>query len=153
MEIPVRQLIVFRFGPEASFEGGLLGAAERIESGMSLRLLDALFVRREPESGQLEAIATGSGGASGVASAVLDFRLDPAARSATSERTLTEWPEAAELGNSLQPGEALVALLVEHRWAQAFGEAVERMGGDARHVDFVDEAELRELMPKLREIQ
>lgn len=153
MEIPVRQLIVFRFGPEASFEGGLLGAAERIESGMSLRLLDALFVRRDSESGELEAISTGSGGASGVASAVLDFRLDPAARTATSERTLSEWPEVAELGDSLQPGEAIAALLVEHRWAQAFGEAVQRMGGDARHVDFVDAAALRDLMPKLREIR
>ena len=48
MDIPTRQLMVFRFGPAAAFEGGLLGAAERIESGMSLRLLDVLLLRRDP---------------------------------------------------------------------------------------------------------
>ena len=150
MEIPARQLIVFRFGPEATFEGGLLGAAERIESGMSLRLLDVLYLRRDPESGELEAMSTRGGGAGGVASAVLDFRLDPAARRATSAQTLAEHPDFAALGDQLAPGDALVAFLVEHRWAQALGEAVGRMGGWASHVEFVEEASLRQLLPTLR---
>jgi hypothetical protein len=150
MDIPTRQLLVFRFGPEASFEGGLLGAAERIESGMSLRLLDVLLLRRNPESDELEAMSTRGGGASGVASAVLDFRLDPAARRATSAQTLSEYPELVELGEQLTPGCALVAFLVEHRWVQALSDAVNRMGGGATHVAFVEEASLRQLMSTLR---
>ena len=149
MEIPTRQLLVFRFGPDATFEGGLLGAAERIESGMSLRLLDVLLLRRAPDSNELEAMSTRGGGAGGVASAVLDFRLDPAARRATSAQTLEENPELVELGEALAPGEALVAFLVQHRWVEALEEAVGRMGGAATRVEFVDEASLRALMPKL----
>ena len=149
MEIPTRQLLVFRFGPDATFEGGLLGAAERIESGMALRLLDVLMLRRATDSGELEAMSTRGGGAGGVASAVLDFRLDPAARRATSAQTLEEHPELTELGAGLAPGEALVAFLVEHRWVEALSDAVERMGGAAKTAEFVDEACLRQLMPKL----
>lgn len=149
MEIPRRQLLVFRFGPDATFEGGLLGAAERIETGMALRLLDVLWVRRAPEAGDLEAMSTRGGGAGGIASAVLDFRLDAAARRATSAQTLAEHPELADLGAGLAPGEALVAFLVEHRWAEALSEAVGRMGGGLSRVEFVDEASLKQLMPTL----
>ena len=151
MDLPSRQLLIFRFGPDATFEGGLLGAVERIESGMSLRLLDILLLRREPEAGELEAMSTRGGGASGVASAVLDFRLDATARRATSVQTLAEHPELVDLGARLGPGDALVALLVEHRWAQALSEAVGRMGGEASHAEFVAEASLRQLMPTLLE--
>jgi hypothetical protein len=153
MDLPSRQLLVFRFGPGASFEGGLLGAAERIESGMSLRVLDVLLLRREPESGELEAMSTRGGGASGVASAVLDFRLDATARRATSVQTLAECPELADLGATLAQGEAVVAFLLEHRWAQALSEAVDRMGGIPSRVEFVEESSLRQLMPTLIESQ
>jgi hypothetical protein len=151
MELPTRQLLVFRFDPDATFEGGLLGAAERIESGMTLRLLDILWLRRNPDSGELEAMSTRGGGASGVASAVLDFRLDERARRATSDETLAKHPELNELGGKLGPGEALVAFLVEHRWAQALSEAIDRMGGATSRVEFVEEASLKQLLPTLLE--
>ena len=151
MELPTRQLVVIRFGPDTAFGGELLGAAERIESGMSLRLLDILFVHRDRESGDLEAWSTRGAGASGVTSAVLDFRLDPAARRAASEQTLRERPELAQLGGGLSPGEGLVALLVEHRWAEALADAVNRLGGEATHTDFVNAASLDVLLPTLLE--
>ena len=46
--MPTRQLLVYTFGPGAGFEGQLVGALERIESGGAIRVLDALFVTREP---------------------------------------------------------------------------------------------------------
>jgi hypothetical protein len=51
------QLLAFKFGSDSKFEGQLIGALERIESGGTVRVLDGLFVAREPESGELSAIA------------------------------------------------------------------------------------------------
>lgn len=147
MTLPTRQLLVFRFGPDSRFEGGLLGAAERIENGMALRVVDVLFVHRDAETGELEAISTRGGDAS----AVLDFRLDDRVRRETSLRTLADHPALHELGDTLEPGCAVAAFLVQHRWAEALDEAVERMGGTPRAVRFVDETSLRDLLPALFE--
>jgi hypothetical protein len=48
------QFLAFRFGSDSRFEGQLVGAPERIESGGTVRVLDGLFVAREPQSGELE---------------------------------------------------------------------------------------------------
>jgi hypothetical protein len=45
--LPARQPLVYRFGPGAAFGGQLVGALERMESGGTLRILDALFVTLE----------------------------------------------------------------------------------------------------------
>ncbi len=41
------QPLVYGFGPGAEFEGRLVGAIERVESGGTLRVLDVLFVSEE----------------------------------------------------------------------------------------------------------
>ena len=41
-----RQLLAFTFGSDSTFEGQLVGALERIESGGTVRVLDGLFVAR-----------------------------------------------------------------------------------------------------------
>jgi hypothetical protein len=148
MDLPTTQLLVFRFGSGASFEGGLLGALERIETGMALRVLDVLFVRRT-EGRELEVVSSSGDGAGGLAVTVLDFRLDPESRRKTSARAIEADGRIATLGDALEPGHALAAVLVEHRWTEALGEAVERMGGEAVDIEFVDARTLGELMPKL----
>jgi hypothetical protein len=51
-----------------------------------------------------------------------------------------------ELGDQLEPGGALAAVFVEHRWLADLAEATERTGGVAVSSDFVDaEALAREL--------
>ena len=52
-----RQLLVYTFAPVAKFEGQLVGALERVESGGAVRILDALFVTRAPETGELAAVS------------------------------------------------------------------------------------------------
>ena len=56
--MPSRQLLTYRFGSDSRFEGQLVGALERIESGGAMRVLDALFVARAPETGDLTAVAS-----------------------------------------------------------------------------------------------
>lgn len=65
MSLARAQLLLYRFGPDAGFEGQLVGALERLESGGALRILDVLFVRRDRESGEVAAIDLHGGGAGG----------------------------------------------------------------------------------------
>ena len=119
------QLLVYAFEPGAPFEGRLVGALERLEAGGALRVLEALFIRREPDGGELTAIdVRGRGG--GLTAPLLSFRLDPAARRRATEKTLgaDTGGTLRELGDSLEPGAALAAVLVEHTWARALAAAV-----------------------------
>jgi hypothetical protein len=149
MELPTTQLLVFRFGSATTFEGGLLGALERIETGMALRVLDVLFLRRT-EEGELEVLSSSGDAAGGLASSVLDFRLDAESRRTASARALEADDRIVSLGEALAPGHSLAAVLLEHRWIEALGDAVERMGGEAADVEFVGAETLGEVMPKLR---
>ena len=143
--LPSRQLLVFGFDADAAFEGQLVGALERLESGGALRVLDVLFVAADEATGELLAINL-QGGTGGLTAKLLDFRLDPAARRRTSEGT----PEALrDLGGELKPGTALAAVLVEHRWSQALEDAVSRVGGRSLACDFVDASTLSELRDHL----
>ena len=142
------QMLVFRFGPETSFEGALLGAVERMETGMDLRILEFMFLRRDPETGELDFLR--SDGSSGLASAVLEFRLEPASRRKTSETALAQNAAVAEFGQILEQGEAIVALLVQHRWVETLADAVTRMGGDTAAIEFVEANSLNDALPRLR---
>jgi hypothetical protein len=145
-----RQVLAYRFGSESRFEGQLVGALERIESGGAMRVLDALFVAREPETGELTAVSL-SGGAGGIIGQLLDFRLDPGRRKGATQRALSG-PAAATieaLAATLEPGGAFAAVLVEHVWALTLGEAVERIGGAEAVSEFVDVGRLGEVAESL----
>ena len=101
----MRQLLLYGFGPEADFEGRLVGALERLESGGALRILDVLFVRRDAESGDIDAIDLHGDGAGGVVAPLLNFRLDEGERRRATERTLRANADVVrELGAALEPG-------------------------------------------------
>jgi hypothetical protein len=142
------QLLTFTFDRDAVFEGQMLGAVERLESGGALRALEVIFVRRDPADGELSAFAHRGGTAGGIAGAALEFRLDEAERRRCTERALSGVAGDAvrELGDQLEPGAALAAVFVEHRWLADLAEATERTGGVAVSSDFVDaDALVREL--------
>jgi hypothetical protein len=146
-----RQLLVYRFDPGVTFEGQLVGALERLESGGAVRVLDALFVMREPETGEVVAASLEGGSAGGVLSRLLDFRLDTGTRAASTERTLAG-PNAEvvqRLAAKVEPGGAIAALLVEHAWAQALEEAVGRLGGAEVGGAFVESARLSDAAASL----
>jgi hypothetical protein len=151
---PPIQLLVYAFGPGASFEGRLVGALERIESGGTLRVLEALYLRREPGGTELTAIDVRGRAGGGLTAPLLSFRLDPAAQRRATQRALSggvgvEPGTLRELADGLEPGSALVAVLIEHVWAGALDDAVERTGGAAVADAFVDATELAELTPEL----
>jgi hypothetical protein len=125
------QLLAYRFPPEARFEGQLVGALERVESGGALRVLDVLLVRRDADSGDLEAVEVRSTGAGGLVAPLIDFRLDPSRRQRATDRALRAdgGERVHALGSRLHAGEAMALVLVEHVWAEALEKAVAQIGG------------------------
>jgi hypothetical protein len=142
------QLLTFAFGPDAVFEGQMLGAVQRLESGGALRVVQVIFVRRDAADATLSAFAHRGGTAGGIAGPGLEFRLDEDERRRSTERALAgvAGTGVRELGEELGPGSAVAAVFVEHRWLADLAEATERTGGIAVSSDFVDaEALAREL--------
>ena len=142
--MPRAQLFVYAFGADATFEGQLVGALQRLESGGALRILDTLFLHRDAETGELSAIGARGDGAGRIVAPLLGFRLDQAERRRATERLLRDGtagiPGAAveQLAGTLDPGTAIAAVLVEHVWAEALEDAVSRTGGTALASEFVD---------------
>jgi hypothetical protein len=154
--LPAIQLLVYEFGSDAKFEGQLGGALERFESAGALRILEAMFIQRDAETGELVVIELRGSGAGGLISPILDFRFDPAARRRATERALGASSSGIpgdtlrELGNALAPGGAMAALLIKHEWAEALQDAVARTGGSPLFSEFVQGATLPELADELR---
>jgi hypothetical protein len=144
---PSAQLLLSRFGPDAEFEGQLAGALQRIESGGTLRVLDAIFVRSDAETGELEAVAVHGDGTGRIVAPLIEFRLDPARRRRPTERALGGDRAATmrNIGAELQKGESVVVVLIEHVWATALEDAVARTGGTPVVSEFVDATSLAEL--------
>ncbi len=149
MTLPSRQLLVFAFDANASFQGQLVGALERLESGGALRILEVLFVASDQATG--EAVAIDVPGGTGLTGKLLDFRLDPAARRKAAERALggDEGEVLRDLGTVLEPGTALAAVLVEHLWVRVLEDAVSRVSGRPLASEFVEAEKLSELPPDL----
>jgi hypothetical protein len=149
------QLLLYAFGPNANFEGQLVGALERIETGGTVRVIDGLFMRRDPETGELSAIRLGGDTARRGTAALLGFRLDLAERRRTTERTLGDESgaipadTARELAGALEPGAALAAVLVQHTWAEVLEDAVARTGGTQLTSSFVEATGLADCTAEL----
>ena len=140
------QMLVYAFDPGAPFEGRLVGALERLEAGGALRVLEALFVRRDPDDGELTAIdIRGRGG--GMTGPLLSFRLDAGARKRATEKAMRagSGDTLRELGESLEPGAAIAAVLIEHTWARALEDAVAASHGHQLVSEWVEATAFTEL--------
>ena len=149
------QLLAFRFDASASYEGRLVGALERMESGGALRVTEVLFVNRDPDSGELVAVSARGRGQGSLVASLLGFRLEPAERKRATDKALRAFQEADgsnqlhELAKDLPAGGAIAAVLIEHRWAEALNAAVSEMGGADLVSDFVDATDFKALVPQL----
>jgi hypothetical protein len=148
---PTVQLLLYGFGPGAEYEGRLVGALERMESGGTLRILEALFISSDADTGELAAVDLVSRGAGSLVSPLLGFRLDEAERRRTTARALdAEGGDLLrQLGERLAPGAAIAAVLVEHTWRSALQDAISHTGGTHLSGDFVEATTLKDLAPEL----
>jgi hypothetical protein len=150
MSVSDNQVLVFRFESDPSFEGQLVGAIERIESGGAIRVLDVLFVAREPDTGELVAAsAVTERGSGAMVASMLEMRLDPKRRKAITARALEgdAGEDLRALGAGLAPGHAIFMVLVQHAWARTLHEAAARVGGAKSTTEFVDAGLISEMLP------
>jgi len=145
---PTRQLLVFEFPPGSRYEGQLVGALERIESGGTLKILDAVFAGRDPESGETIAVAM-TGGTAGLVSRLITFRLEPTDRAKTTRQALESpsGPVINSLTDGLDPGAAVLAVLIEHAWQDVLGSAIARVDGTTRVTDFTEHQRIVDAWP------
>jgi hypothetical protein len=152
MTRPAKQLLVYRFEPGARLEGQFVGALERMESGGTLKVADVLVVANDPETGELAALGVRGKGVGGFVAALLGFRLDAGERRKATRRATAD-PERAELvrqlGDGLEPGVVIAAVLIEHVWVAAVADAASRTGGAPLADTFVDAEDLAGLGPEL----
>jgi hypothetical protein len=129
------ELLLYGFAPGCDFEGRLVGALERLESGGALRIIEAVFVHRDAATNELAAIDVPGDGAGGIAGPLLGFRLDARDRARATKRALGDRPKGVPgatlraLGERLEPGAAVAGVLIEHRWRATLEDAVARTGG------------------------
>jgi hypothetical protein len=153
---PPVQLLLYGFDAHARFEGRLVGALERIESGGAMRIVEAFFISRDAETEALVAVDLRSRGAGSLVLPLLDFRLDPRKQRRETERALGESGDddgqrrwIRDLGARLEPGAAVAALLVEHTWTRTLEDAIAETGGRPLGSEFVDAASLADVAPVL----
>ena len=135
MSVPPVQLLLYAFSADGRYEGRLAGALERMESGGALRILEALFVRHDPETGELTAVDLHSRGAGTWScrwSASGSTQPSAAARPSAHSKDERLGETLRQLGAELAPGAAIAAVLVEHTWARALEDAVSQSGGRPR---------------------
>ena len=139
MTTPARtEVLVFDFPRHRGrLEGMIGGALERAESGGAVRVMEVILVGRDGDGEGVTALRL-EGGGGGFVTALSDFRLGHA-----RPQKLTAGVEAlaAEIG----PGRAIVAILLEHRWAAALEDAVARSGGRPLAVEAAPAGAQREL--------
>jgi hypothetical protein len=150
------ELVISRFGPGARFEGEMVGALQRLDVVDSLAVLDALFVQTDATTGDVSAFdACGTDLRSALVD-LLDFRLDPVARARATQQALADEsggvPGATvrEVADALEPGGALVAVLVQHGGAEVLDEAVARVGGSLLVRADVEATRLADVPAQLR---
>lgn len=148
-------LLIYYFGPDANFEGQIVGAFERMEARGESRVLDGIFIANDSETGELSAIDMRSGSAADAVVRLLSFRLEPAARRRATERALGEVASVPadlvrDLGAALKPGSATLALLVNGPEGQDLQDAVARIGGVTVSAEPVESSRLAELAQELR---
>jgi Family of unknown function (DUF6325) len=122
-EIGPVSFVAAGFGPEAAFEGRVVAELERFEQSGMLRVLDVLFVRRLPDTGELETRPGIPG-----------------------RPTLVSQADVDEVAGALEPGQAAGLLLLEHVWARELEEAVTATGGAILQQGLLDTAQTQALV-------
>ena len=128
------QFIAVGFPEDATYEGRILAQIEKIEVSGSLRVLDVLFVRKDPATGELQTI---------------DVQSEELQALAGTQTLAVSRREIDSVGEELAPGQAAGMILVEHVWARDLAEAIESTGGGVLAQGLLGPDALEEIVAEL----
>ena len=133
------QLIALTFRLGADAESRLLAEVDRIKGRGVLRVLDMVLVAKGRD-GTVEALEVGDGEDFGsLLAGIAPFGAENGGRQAAGDGAAGEPAGSGvdALVNSVEPGNAVAFLLVEHLWASPLADAVSAAGGALISDDFL----------------
>jgi uncharacterized membrane protein len=139
------QLVVVGFPPEAQFRGEIIRALSDIRGRGVIRLIDALFVRKDAEGRisammresdltqeQRETLGAVAGGLLGYITGGEEVALQAAegtAQAVADGAFGLGLSDLQDIKDRIGPGQSALLLLIEHTWATALKGAVRGAGG------------------------
>ncbi|MFC8515226.1 DUF1269 domain-containing protein [Streptomyces sp. NPDC057257] len=149
------QLLTVEFGPDAKFEGRIVDELGALEGRGQVRVLDLLFVQKEPDGDLVVADYQAEGMGETVA-ALLGIPRRTLREAEAVFPSLSEGnafgltlEEVRGLAQQLDPGTAAGFVLLEHTWARGLREAIRETGGVPVAEGFLTEEALEAVIAEL----
>lgn len=154
-EIGPVQLVSIGFDRGANFEGKVIDELAKLESERTIRVLDVLFIARDPESEEtvvLDHPATENLGA--IVGALLGIEFEgeaasPAGAGGEEHAFGFTQHDIQEMASGLGPGESAGLLLIEHVWARDLRRVFRDAGGRMLGEGFLTPETIRAVEPAL----
>ena len=146
-EIGPVQLVTLGFEPGANFEGRIADELARLGSDRTIRILDLLFIGRDPDSDEFVVLEHQEESMGSIVGALLGVRLEGQEEQEHSFG-FTQG-EIEEMAAGLEPGGSAGLLLVEHVWARDLKRAVRDAGGRMLGESFLTPETVASVEPKL----
>ncbi len=149
------QLLAVEFGPDAKFAGRIVEELETLEAIGQVRVLDLLFVQKEPD-GDLLALDYQATGMGDTVAALLGMPRESLRAAEKEYPSLSEGNafgltggEIREMTEALDPGTAAGFVLLEHVWAKYLRKAIRDAGGTPVAEGFLTEEALEPVAAQL----
>jgi uncharacterized membrane protein len=155
-EIGPVQMVTVGFGPDAKFEGRIIDELVKLERERTIRVLDLLFVLKDPEGGGDLVVLDYQGAELGaIVGALLGFEFDDGLPQHmrgedTGGRAFgLSRDDIEEVAAGLEPGHSAGFLLIEHVWARDLKRAIRDAGGVPLVEGFLTPEAVRAVEPEL----
>jgi len=159
-EIGPVQLISIGFDRDTNFEGKVIEELARLESGGTIRVLDLLFIARDPDSEDTVVLEhPDAADLGGIVGALLGFEFEGNTEAPQPGRSAEDLhafgfsqDEIQQMAAGLGPGESAGILLIEHVWARDLRKVFRAMGGRMIGEGFLTPEAIRAVEPELAAI-
>jgi Family of unknown function (DUF6325) len=147
-EIGPVQLLSIGFDAGADFQGRIIDELARLESERTVRVLDVLFIARDPDSDETVTLEhPNAADLGGVVGELLGMELDASAAGEHSFGFTQD--DIKQMAAGLGPGEAAGLILIEHVWARDLKRAFRDAGGRMLGEGFLTPETIRAVEPQL----
>jgi uncharacterized membrane protein len=156
-EIGPVQLVSIGFDRGANFEGKVIDELAKLESERTIRVLDVLFIARDPDSEETVVLEhPNAENLGGIVGALLGVEFEgeaeaeaPAAAGGEEHAFGFTQQDIQEMASGLGPGESAGLLLIEHVWARDLRRAFRGAGGRMLGEGFLTPETIRSVEPEL----
>jgi len=156
-EIGPVQLVSIGFDRDANFEGKVIDELAKLEGERTIRVLDVLFIARDPDSEETVVLEhPNAENLGGIVGALLGVEFEgeakaeaPAAAGGDEHAFGFTQQDIQEMASGLGPGESAGLLLIEHVWARDLRRAFRGAGGRMLGEGFLTPETIRAVEPQL----